>query len=64
MKVHVDQLKCDTYGTCVMECSEVFRFQEGSKKATVILDEIPPILQKKVRAVSKKCPQNAIIIQE
>ena len=33
MKIEVDQNKCGTIGICVKECPEVFRFQEGSKKA-------------------------------
>ncbi len=64
MKIEVDQLKCETVGICVMECPEVFRFQEGSKKATVILDKIPVALQKKCRMIARKCPSNAIRIVE
>lgn len=64
MKVEVDQLKCGTIGICVMECPEVFRFQEGSKKAEVILKEIPPGLQQKCRELVRKCPNDAIIIEE
>jgi ferredoxin len=64
MRVHVDQLKCKTYGICVQEMPEVFRFQEGSKKAKVILEEIPLSLQPKVREVALKCPARAIIVEE
>ena len=64
MKVEVDQMKCGTVGLCVKECPEVFRFQEGSKKATVILGVIPPALQKKCRDAARKCPNAAITIEE
>lgn len=64
MKIEVDQLKCDTTGICVNECPEVFRFQEGSKRATVILDEIPSRLQQRCRDVAGLCPTDAIIIKE
>jgi ferredoxin len=64
MKVEVDQMRCDTSGICVMECPDVFRFQEGSKRATVIVDEIPPELEQTCRDVAAKCPTNAIIISE
>jgi ferredoxin len=64
MKVEVDQMKCGTSGICVMECPEVFRFQEGSKRATVLLEEIPPELELKCRELVRKCPNNAIIIKE
>jgi len=64
MRAKVDQLKCETIGICVKECPQVFRFQPGSKKATVIVDEIPPALEQKCREVAKMCPNEAIIIQE
>jgi ferredoxin len=64
MKVIVDQKKCDTTGICVQECPEVFRFQEGSKKATVIRQVIPPSLQQKCMEVANMCPTNAVIITD
>jgi len=64
MKAEVDQMKCRTVGLCVMECPEVFRFQEGSKRATVILEEIPSHLQEKCREAARKCPNEAIIIKD
>ena len=64
MRGRVDQLKCGTIGICVKECPQVFRFQPGSKKATVIADEIPPALEEKCRKVARMCPNEAIIIQE
>ena len=64
MKVEVDQLRCDTTGICVIKCPEVFRFQEGSKKATAILDEIPRSLERKCREIAGLCPREAIIISE
>jgi len=47
-----------------MECPEVFRFLEGSKKAVVILREIPADLQPKCLRASLLCPEKAIIIKE
>ena len=64
MKVKVDQMKCRTSGSCVMKCPEVFRFQEGSKRATVILEEIPADLHARCRDAAKECPNDAIIIEE
>jgi len=64
MRVKVDQLKCGTVGVCVKECPEVFRFQEGSKKATVITDPIPPKYESKCREVALKCPNDAILVEE
>ena len=64
MRVKVDQLKCETIGICVKECPQVFRFQPGSKKATVIVDSIPSELERKCREVARMCPNEAIIIEE
>jgi ferredoxin len=64
MKVEVDQMKCGTVGICVKRCPEVFRFQEGSKKATVTMDTIPTVLQERCRQAARKCPNGAIIITE
>jgi ferredoxin len=64
MRAKVDQLKCLTVGECVKTCPDVFRFQEGSKKATVLLDPIPFQLEGKVREAAERCPQGAVIIEE
>ncbi|MEJ2725084.1 MAG: ferredoxin [Deltaproteobacteria bacterium] len=64
MKAEVDQMKCGTVGICVKICPEVFRFQEGSKKATVILDPIPPAFHDRCRRAARECPNNAVIVKE
>jgi len=64
MKVSVDPLKCDTSGICVMECPDVFRFREGSKKAMVVFDTIPQQYQAKCIEVARLCPTGAIVISK
>jgi len=64
MRAKVDQLKCETIGICVKELPHIFRFQPGSKKATVIVDEIPPALEENCRKVARMCPNEAISIEE
>ncbi len=64
MKVSVDQLKCDTSGICVMEAPYLFRFQEGSKKAMALVDEVPPEREQTVIRIAGRCPTGAIIIEE
>ena len=64
MKVEVDQLKCGTIGICVKICPQVFRFQEGSKKAAVILDPIPEIYWDKCLRAARECPNKAVIIEK
>jgi ferredoxin len=63
MKVRVDQLKCDTSGVCVKECPELFRFQEGSKKAEALMEEVPAALERVCIEIASRCPQGAIIIE-
>ncbi len=63
MKIRVDQLKCDTTGICVKECPELFRFQEGSKKAEAIEEEVPAALERACMDVAARCPSKAIIIE-
>jgi ferredoxin len=64
MKIRIDQLKCDTSGICVMECPELFRFQEGSKKAKALVEKIPPSLEDICIRIAERCPSNAIILDE
>ncbi|MBN1625340.1 MAG: ferredoxin [Deltaproteobacteria bacterium] len=60
MRMIVDYIKCDTSGICVKTCPEIFRFQEGSKKAIALFDRIPAVLEKKAVEAAKSCPSNAI----
>ncbi len=62
MKAKVDQIKCGTVGKCVQICPEVFRFQEGSKKAAVIMEKIPESLRGKCCEAARACPNEAIEI--
>ena len=60
MRVCIDQSKCHTHGICVKELPQIFRFETGSKKAVVFVNEIPRELEKKVCRVAEKCPVKAI----
>jgi len=64
MRVTVDQMKCRTVGLCVKECPDVFRFQEGSKRAAVQMVDIPPALEDCCRRAAVFCPNRAIEIEE
>jgi ferredoxin len=63
MRIRVDPSKCDTTGICVKECPEIFRFQEGSKRAMSLLDEIPLAFESKCLDLARRCPERAIIIE-
>lgn len=62
MRARVLQDKCGTVGMCVKTCPDVFRFREGSKKATVMVDEIPPHLEQKCLKAADLCPNKAIVV--
>ena len=62
MRVSVIQNKCGTVGVCVKTCPDIFRFQEGSKKATVIVDKVPPQLEKRCLKAADLCPNKAIVV--
>jgi ferredoxin len=62
MKVRVDQNKCRTYGQCVEICPEVFRFLPGSKKAAVVMSEVPRHLQSACIRAAACCSACAIIV--
>lgn len=64
MKVCVDQNRCRTYGRCVEICPEVFRFEQGSKKAVAIIYEVPKHLQSRCREAAVSCEACAILIDE
>jgi len=64
MKVEVDQVKCGTMGVCVKTCPEVFRFQEGSKKAIAISGDVPADHVEKCIRAARSCPKQAIIIRD
>ena len=61
MRVRVMQDKCNTAGMCVKLCPEIFRFQEGSKKAEVLMDKVPQHLVEKCKKAVDSCPSKAII---
>lgn len=64
MKIRVDQLRCDSTGICVMECPQIFRFQEGSKKAEALVERVPHSLEETCKDIAMKCPTHAIIIEK
>lgn len=64
MKVSVDPVRCNATGKCVEMCPQVFRFQEGSKKAKVMLHPVPVQLRDLCREAAYHCPEDAIYIME
>lgn len=64
MKVEVDQARCGTAGVCVKICPDVFRFQEGSKKAVALTGDVPEKFFAKCIEAMKNCPNKAIVVRD
>jgi ferredoxin len=62
MKVVVDYDLCEANALCMEACPEVFRVEEDDT-LTVLLDEIPEELRKKVQDSERLCPRQAIRIE-
>lgn len=64
MKIGVNQNLCNGAGICVQTAPDVFRFREGSGKARVIVEVVPPRLERQSREAASKCPTNAVLVFE
>ena len=62
MKVVVDYDLCEANAICMEACPEVFRVEDDDT-LTVLLDEIPEDLRKKVQDAERLCPRQAIQIE-
>lgn len=62
MKVSVDDDVCAAFGVCVMTCPEVFVLGRHGY-AEVLVDEVPPHLEDRVRQAADECPSRAITVE-
>ena len=62
MKVVVDYDLCEANALCMEACPEVFRVEEDDT-LTVLMDEVPDALRKKVQDAERLCPRQAIRIE-
>lgn len=63
LRAVVDRAACCGYALCVEICPEVYRLNENSI-AEILLDPVPPALEKKVRQAVAECPQSALSVEE
>lgn len=61
MKVVVDYDLCEANALCMEACPEVFRVEEDDT-LTVLMDEVPESLRKKLMDAERLCPRQAIRI--
>jgi len=59
LEVSVDRGRCCGYAVCMGVCPEVFDLDDDGL-ARVLLDEVPPELEEKVRFAEMSCPEAAI----
>ena len=64
MKIKIDYDLCMGDGHCSEVCPEVFAYDDTKTEARVILEEIPPHLEDRVRQAMKECDTDAIIVVE
>ena len=63
MKVRVDTEVCAGFGVCLGLCPEVFELHDDGY-AIVLVGEVPPELEDKVRQAVSQCPANAISLSD
>ena len=59
MKIIVDRDLCEAHGKCQEICPEVFKLDEEDE-LHILVDEVPPEHQEKVREALKRCPRLAL----
>ncbi|MEJ2053230.1 MAG: ferredoxin [Calditrichaceae bacterium] len=64
MNLYVEENLCETYGFCVKEYPDLFRFTEGSKKAKVIDKNDNELTEEQLAEIADVCPLSAIKIKK
>jgi ferredoxin len=61
MKAAVDSELCQGHARCWVICPEVFELDEEGHSSVVVTD-VPPELESKVREAVNNCPERAITV--
>ena len=61
MQIIIDTYLCNGCGTCIEMCPDVFRFDEATDKATLVVAE--PLITEEVRMAAAFCPEKCIEIE-
>ena len=62
MKVKVDYDLCEANAVCMDCCPEVFRVEEDDT-LTLLMDEVPKRLRRKLEEAVRLCPRQALRIE-
>ena len=62
--IHLDRDLCQGHAVCVSEAPELFRLGQGEHTVTLLADEAPAELRKKVDLAVKHCPTRALSVRE
>ncbi|MCD0448199.1 ferredoxin [Actinocorallia sp. API 0066] len=63
MKVTVDYLVCEANGVCVGLAPDVFDLDDEDN-LTVLVEDVPPAQEAKVRHAVRSCPKAALTLSE
>lgn len=63
MQVKVDMNVCEAYGECVFAADEVFELDDDAETVTVLQENPPEELRKKVEEAARVCPVSAITVE-
>ena len=63
MKVVVDFELCEANARCMESAPEVFRLDDNDE-LHVLVEHPPEVLRKKVQEAARRCPRQAISIEE
>lgn len=62
MKITIDPIKCQGYGTCVDYCPELLELDEWGFAGVLDDGEVPERLEEHARAAARLCPEKAVVL--
>jgi len=60
MKIIVDPDRCEGQAVCVGLAPKVFALDDDDEVVRILVDEVPPELEKRARKAVEKCPMAAL----
>lgn len=60
MRIVVDPDRCEGQAVCVGLAPKVFALDDDDEVVRILVDEVPPELEKRARKAVEKCPMAAL----